>query len=104
MLFTDAAFEELGKKVELKTYFTLPEPEIGTRDFVTSVNRVAFAAYHWDEFKNLNEDILGRFEFEWFPNPKLENHPNIEALCTALKKKYKPRCNQEYKRPHFEVL
>jgi hypothetical protein len=104
ILFTDAACEELGKKDELKTYFTLPEPEIGTRDFVTSVNRVKYAAHHWDEFKNLNEDILVRFEFEWDPNPKLGNHPNIEALCTALKKKYKPRCNQEYKRPYLKTL
>jgi hypothetical protein len=58
-----------------------------------------YAAHHWDEFKNLNEDISGRFEFEWFPNPKWANHPNIEALCTALKKKHKPRCNKEYRKP-----
>jgi hypothetical protein len=102
ILFTDAAFKELGKKDEIKTYFTLTEPEIGTKDFVTSVNRVKYAAQHWDEFKNLNKDVLGRFEFEWFPNPVLGGHPDIKALCTSLKMKYKPRCNQEYRKPSIK--
>jgi hypothetical protein len=79
-----------------KSYFTYPKPIIGKNDFVTSLNRVAFAAYHWDEFKNLSKETLGRFEFEWFPNPPLGFHHDIEALCAALKKKYKPRCNKEF--------
>jgi hypothetical protein len=101
VIFTEAALEELQKNEELNTYFNLPAPEIGTRDFVTSVNRVAFAAYHWDEFKNFNSDTLNRFEFEWYPNPKLGIHQDIVALCNELKNKYKPRCNQEYKYPHL---
>lgn len=100
--FTPAALDELRGKDVFNTYFNLPTPVVANIDFATSVNRVAFASYHWDEFKNLNEDILGRFEFEWFPNPKLENHPNIEALCNVLKNKYRPRCNQEYRKPKFK--
>jgi hypothetical protein len=101
ILFTDLAIEELRKKEELNTYFNLPVPVIGKRDFVTSVNRVVFAAYHWDEFKNFNSDTLNRFEFEWYPNPKLGINRDIEALCNELKNKYKPRCNKEYKYPHL---
>jgi hypothetical protein len=100
--FTQAALDELRGKDVFNTYFNLPTPVVANVDFVTSVNRVAFATYHWDEFKNLNKETLERFEIEWFPNPPLGIHHDIEALCTALKKKYKPRCNQEYRKPSIK--
>ena len=100
--FTTAALNELNaKEEEFNTFFNLPVPIIAIKDFVTSVNRVAFASYHWDEFINLNDETLSRFEFKWYPNPSLGNHPNIEALCNEMKKKYKPRCNQEYRQPQL---
>jgi hypothetical protein len=102
IVFTKQAPKTLYGNQVLNTYFTSPKPVIGRKDFVTSVNRIAFAAYHWDEFKNLNKETLGRFEFEWHPNPKLGAKPNIEALCNELKKKFKPRCNKEYDRPKFK--
>jgi hypothetical protein len=100
--FTEAALKKLNKIQTFKSYFTMPTPLVDTNDFVTSVNRVAFAAYHWDEFKNFNSDTLNRFEFEWYPNPKLGIHQDIVALCNELKNKYKPRCNQEYSRPKLK--
>jgi hypothetical protein len=100
--FTQAALDELRGKDVFNTYFNVPTTVVANVDFVTSVNRVKYAAHHWDEFKNLNKDVLGRFEFEWFPNPMLRTHPDIKALCTALKNKYKPRCNQEYRKPSIK--
>lgn len=98
--FTQAALKELHAKKEVfNTFFNLPEPKIDNKDFVSSVNRVTFASYHWDEFINLNDETLSRFEFEWYPNPPLGNNSSIEVLCTELKKKYKPRCNQEFRQP-----
>jgi len=97
--FTSAALDVLANEPAFNTYFNLPAPVIANFDFVTSANRVAFASYHWDEFINLNDETLSRFEFKWYPNPSLGNHPNIEALCNEMKKKYKPKCNQEYKQP-----
>ena len=98
--FTQAANNELNAKKEVfNTFFNLPAPIIDNKDFVTSVNRVAFASYHWDEFINLNDETLSRFEFKWYPNPSLGNHSHIESLCNDMKKKYKPRCNQEYRQP-----
>ena len=101
ILFTKLARKQLYVDPVIKSYFICPIPVIGKKDFVTSVNRVVFATHHWNEFKNLNKETLGRFEFEWFPNPMLKNNPNIESLCTALKNKYKPRCNKEYGLPKF---
>jgi hypothetical protein len=100
--FTSAALDVLKNEPIFNTYFNLPAPVIANVDFVTSVNRVAFASYHWDEFINLNDDTLSRFEFKWYPNPSLGNHASIEALCNEMKKKYKPRCNQEYRQPSIE--
>ena len=83
------------------TYFHLPEPVVENRDFVTSVNRVKYAAHHWDEFKNFNSETLSRFEIDWYPNPDLKGCNSIEKRCQQLKNQYKSRCNQEYGTPQL---
>ena len=97
--FSLSAAKNLKQEPVLNAHVNGTELVTGNDDFQTSVNRVSYAAYHWDEFTNLDKTILGRFEFEWFPNPSLGNYPDIEALCNELKKKFKPRCNREYRRP-----
>ena len=97
--FTSAAINALRGNDIINTYFNLPEPVVASVDFVTSVNRVKYAAQHWDEFKNFNSETLSRFEMEWYPNPDLKGCNSIEALCQQLKNHYKPRCNEEYGRP-----
>jgi hypothetical protein len=97
--FTKAALDELRGKNVFNTYFNLPTPVVANVDFVTSVNRVKYAAQHWDEFKKFNSETLSRFEIDWYPNPDLKGCNSIEALCQLLKNQNKPRCNQEYGRP-----
>ena len=97
--FTSAAINTLRGNEIFNTYFNLPEPVVANVDFVTSVNRVKYAAQHWDEFKNFNSETLSRFEMEWYPNPDLKGCNSIESLCQQLKNHYKPRCNEEYGRP-----
>ena len=97
--FTQAALNALNGNEVFNTYFNLPEPVVANADFVTSVNRVKYAAYHWDEFKNFNSETLSRFEIEWYPKPDLKGYKSIEELCSGLKAQYKPRCNQEYTPP-----
>ena len=97
--FTSAAINALRGNEIFNTYFNLPEPVVANVDFVTSVNRVKYAAQHWDEFKNFNSETLSRFEMEWYPNPDLKGHGSVEELCQQLKNHYKPRCNEEYGRP-----
>lgn len=97
--FTSAALAELHYSEISDTYFHLPEPVVANTDFVTSVNRVKYAAHHWDEFKNFNAETLSRFEMEWYPNLDLNGCNSIEELCQQLKDQYKPRCNQEYMHP-----
>ncbi len=93
--FTSAALDELRNSEISNTYFHLPEPVVENRDFVTSVNRIKYAAHHWDEFKNFNSETLSRFEIDWYPNPDLKGCNSIEERCQQLKNQYKPRCNQE---------
>jgi hypothetical protein len=97
--FTKAALETLLNAPMFESYFILPKPIIANTDFVTSVNRVLFASNHWDEFKNFNNETLSRFEMEWYPNPNLGVCRSISDLCDSLKNRYKPRCNQEYRKP-----
>lgn len=97
--FTSAALDELRNSEISNTYFHLPEPVVAKTDFVTSVNRVKYAAHHWDEFKNFNSETLSRFEIDWYPNPDLKGCNSIEERCQQLKNQYKPRCNQEYHLP-----
>jgi hypothetical protein len=99
--FTAASLNGLSTNDIFDTYFNFPEPIVANRDFVTSVNRVTYAAQHWDEFKNFNSETLSRFEIEWYPNPDLRGCNSIEELCKTLKDQYKPRCNQEYNRPNL---
>jgi hypothetical protein len=99
--FTSAAINALRGNEIFNTYFNLPAPVIANKDFVTSVNRVKYAAQHWDEFKNFNAETLSRFEMEWYPNPDLKGHGSVEELCQQLKDHYKPRCNQEYRQPNL---
>jgi hypothetical protein len=101
--FTQAALDELHSSEISNTYFNLPEPVVANIDFVTSVNRVKYAAHHWDEFKNFNSETLSRFEMEWYPNPDLKGCNSIEELCQQLKDLYRPRCNQEYRRPKYKI-
>jgi hypothetical protein len=97
--FTSAALDKLRTEAIFSTYFNLPEPNVGNLDYVTSVNRLAFASHHWDEFKNLSTETLARFELDWHPNPKLNGATSLAELCQELKNQYKPRCNREYNHP-----
>ena len=99
--FTSAALDQLRNSNISNTYFHQPEPVIANIDFVTSVNRVKYAAHHWDEFKNFNYETLSRFEIDWNPNPILHGSNSIEELCQQLKNQYKPRCNREYSQPEL---
>lgn len=99
--FTEAALRELRDNEVFKAYFNIPAPVVSNKDFVTSVNRVKYAAHHWDEFKNFSVETLSRFEMEWYPNPDLNGCNSIEKLCQQLKDQYEPRCNQEYKQPNL---
>jgi hypothetical protein len=49
---------------------------------LTSVNRILFAAKNWSIFQNLDNTILERFVFVWFPN---ENSDNLKAICNEWK-------------------
>jgi hypothetical protein len=97
--FTKAALNALNGNEVFNTYFNLPEPVVANADFVTSVNRVKYAAHHWDEFKNFNSETLSRFEIDWYPHLDLKGCSSVEGLCKELKAQYKPRCNQEYTPP-----
>lgn len=97
--FTQTALNVLRGIEIFDTYFSLPEPTVANADFVTSVNRVNYAANHWDEFKDFNSETLSRFEIDWNPNPNLKICNSIQELCRQLKTRYKPRCNQEYAMP-----
>lgn len=97
--FTSSALNVLNGNEIFDTYFNLPEPAVANVDFVTSGNRVNYAAYHWDEFKDFNSETLSRFEFDWYPNPDLKICNSIQELCQQLKNLYRPRCNQEYTMP-----
>lgn len=97
--FSEAALSELRDNEVFNTYFNSPAPVVANKDFVTSVNRVKYAAHHWDEFKNFNSETLSRFEIDWYPNPDLKGCNSIEERCQQLKNQYKPRCNQEYDTP-----
>jgi len=97
--FTPSALRVLKGNEIFDTYFNLPSPAVANVDFVTSVNRVNYAAYHWDEFKDFNSETLSRFEFDWYPNPDLKICNSIQELCQQLKNLYRPRCNQEYTMP-----
>ena len=57
---------------------------------LTSVNRIRFAAKNWNIFQNLDETILDRFVFVWFPK---ENSDNLKAICNEWKTNLKPICN-----------
>lgn len=57
---------------------------------LTSVNRIRFAAKNWNIFQNLDDTILDRFVFVWFPN---ENSDNLKAICNEWKTNLKPICN-----------
>lgn len=97
--FSDSASNQLLKEASLKSYFHTPSPIIANEDFQTSVNRVKFAAQHWDEFKNFSEETLKRFDLKWFPNPNLGKFNTIQELSKSLKQTFNPRCNQEYRVP-----
>jgi hypothetical protein len=97
--FTKAALNALKDNDVFNTYFNIPEPVVAKTDFVTSINRIKYAAHHWDEFKNFNSEMLSRFEIEWYPQPDLKGYRSIEELCSGLKAQYKPRCNKEYTPP-----
>lgn len=97
--FTPSALRVLKGNEIFDTYFNLPSPAVANVDFVTSVNRVNYDAYHWDEFKDFNSETLSRFEFEWYPNPDLKICNSIQELSQQLKNLYRPRCNQEYTMP-----
>jgi len=99
--FTEAALNSLQNCDTFNSDFNQYGHVIGNRDFVTSVNRVLYAAQHWEEFKNLNMQTLSQFEIAWYPNPDLKGCNSIEELCTQLKDHYKPRCNQEYRTPEI---
>lgn len=57
---------------------------------LTSVNRIQFASKNWNIFQNLDETILDRFVFVWFPK---ENSDNLKAICNEWKTNLKPICN-----------
>jgi len=97
--FTPAALKSLIVQNEMITYFRKPKPRVENSDFVTSVNRVLFASNHWDEFKNFNNETLKLFEVHWYTNADLGLNNSVVELCKSLKKRYKPRCNQEYVKP-----
>jgi hypothetical protein len=97
--FTPAALNCLIKNKTFDSYFNSTQQIVSNKDFVTSVNRVEYAAYHWDEFKNFNLESLSRFEIAWYPNPNLQGSNSINELCQQLKNHYKPRCNKEYTQP-----
>jgi hypothetical protein len=97
--FTEAALNCLQNCDTFNSDFNINRPVIGNNDLVTSVNRVLYAAEHWDEFKNFNTETLNRFEMIWYPNPDLKGCNSIEELCKKLKGYYKPRCNKEYTSP-----
>ena len=99
--FTSTALAELHESEISNTYFHLPKPVVANKDFVTSVNRVKYAAHHWDEFKNFNTETLSRFEIAWYPNPDLKGCNSIEERCQQLKNQYRPRCNREFKSPNL---
>jgi hypothetical protein len=99
--FSSAALAKLRESVISNTYFHQPEPAVANVDFVTSVNRINYAAHHWDEFKNFNTETLSRFEVDWHPNPDLKGCNSIEERCQQLKNQYKPRCNKEYGQPEL---
>jgi hypothetical protein len=94
--FSSTAAKIFKQEPVFNAHINITELVIANDDFQTSGNRVKYAAYHWDEFLNLNKATLDRFEFEWFPKPSLGKHPDIEALCNQLKNRYAPRCNREY--------
>lgn len=100
--FSESASNALLQNDNLKFFFDSEIIQNDNVDFQTSINRVLFAAEHWNEFAVLSQNTLSHFIFNWYPNISTKSIIDLENLCNALKKQYKPRCNKEYETFKFD--
>jgi hypothetical protein len=71
--------------------------------YLTSSKRVLFAGENWHLLSQNPDKWLSYFSFCWMPLPPKIKHSKkeLQTLTNQLRKFYKPRCNQEYKRPNL---
>jgi hypothetical protein len=96
--FNDLAVLAIENSDILSSFFnaTILERRNG---FVTSEKRVLFAENHWKDFSSIDKDVLANFDFHWFAIEE-----NVATICSELKNKFHPRCNNEGSLPRdFEI-
>jgi hypothetical protein len=87
--FNERSENTILNSVVLRPFFNYEM--LGKRNgYVTSQRRVLFAENHWKDFAFLDDCMLKNFAFDWFPIEK-----EIKEKCKTLKKKFRPRCNEE---------
>jgi len=96
VLFNQSTIDSIPKLNQLSKVLVEQNLKPQTKDYVTSVNRLYFSEYHWDEFSQLENGFLKFFEFDWYV---ITDNQNIENSAKSLKSKYNPRCNQEFDLP-----
>ena len=87
--FNDLAVLTIENSDILRPFFssTILERRNG---FVTSEKRVLFAENHWKDFSSIDKVVLANFDFHWFAIKE-----NVATICTELRSKFHPRCNDE---------